>query len=188
MARFAVLVSACGLAAMMVLQGCGGGGGSDTTTVKTTSAAPTTTTPAAPGGTTAAPTTTAPTTTSAAPTTTTPAPVKPTTTTTPQVGPHGLRYCEEVDTFLKKTVDDTGATQLSSQCKPSQCPGAQYTKQGQKDPDGKSDKMWGCLNPDNVKHDQMNDAYAKANGFEGACEFKDYGHHVNPSDVGDCAK
>lgn len=99
-----------------------------------------------------------------------------------------MRYCEEVDTFLKNTVDDTGAIQLSSQCKPSQCPGAQYTKLGQKDPDGKSDKMWGCLNPDNVKHDQMNDAYAKANGFEGACEFKDYGRHVNPSAVGDCAK
>lgn len=167
MPRFAVVVSALGLVAMLALHGCGGSGGGGETTTTTTHASTTPTTE----------------TTSQATTQTT-----STSVTSTRTAPGGLRYCEDIGTFYKVNVDN--GTHAVGQCLPSKSPGAYYTKSGEKDPnDPNSDRPWMCFGPDFEKKLWTNEEARKQDPpFEGACLFKDFDSTVQPGDVEDCSK
>jgi hypothetical protein len=148
---------ALGAGAVLVLQGCGGGGGG--------------------GGPSGGNTTT----------TTALRPAAATTTTTVSVGPSGLYWCEDIGTNYKATYDSKGTKSAAGQCLPSATPGAYYTKPGQKDRDGKSDRPWGCFSP-SLDHSLWTDKAARAQNFEGACLFKDYSSRATPESIDDCSK
>lgn len=113
-----------------------------------------------------------------------------TLTTTPPVGPSGLPWCESIGTYYKVTFSNgTDQYAAAGQCLPSIVPGAYYTKAGEKDFDGKSDRPWSCFSP-NFDPTLWTNAAARARNppFEGACLFKDYRSTATPESVEDCSK
>mmetsp|Transcript_77666 Transcript_77666/g.142139 ORF Transcript_77666/g.142139 Transcript_77666/m.142139 type:complete len:401 (+) Transcript_77666:70-1272(+) len=150
--------SALALAAMLTLQGCGGGSGGGDKPEPST------------GNTTSITSTTTST----------------TMTGTKARGPTGLYWCEDIDTFYKLHYQN-GTKSAAGQCLPSKSPGAYYTSPGEKADDGKSDKLWQCFSPE-TKKSLWTDEEAKAQGFTGACLFKDYGNQTSPQDVDACNK
>jgi hypothetical protein len=100
-----------------------------------------------------------------------------------------LRYCEDIATFYRVNIDDSGVKAAAGQCLPSTCPGAYYTKLGEKAQDGKSDREWMCFNPTMDKSQWTNAAAQAMNPpFEGACLFADYDSKTTPDQVDDCDK
>lgn len=97
-----------------------------------------------------------------------------------------MYYCEEIGTFYRTFYSDS-AKGGAGQCKPSLTPGAYYTKAGDKDPDGKSDKVWSCWDADTAHH-LRNDEEARKAGYEGACQFKDYSSTTKPADLKRCSQ
>lgn len=172
MSRFTVFELALVLAMMLALQGCGGGngGGSDKTTTVTTTDTTTLTTTSAKEKETTSTTSTG------------------TSTTTTRTYPGGLRYCEDISTFYQVSYAN-GTKKAQGMCLPSKSPGAYYTKQGEKDVDGKSDRPWMCFNPDFDKNRWTNEAArAMATPYEGACLFADYGSTTTPDEVEYCSE
>jgi len=101
------------------------------------------------------------------------------------LGPSGQPYCEDISTFYARHFED-GAKTAHGQCKPSVSPGAFYTKPGDKAADGKSDKSWSCWSSDFAKFNR-NDQEAKKQGFEGACEMRDWDSGIKPDQVPYCS-
>lgn len=114
-------------------------------------------------------------------------PPSPPTPSPPKPGPSGLYWCEDLPTYYKVTYDTNGTKSAAGQCMPSTTPGAYYTKPGEKDTDGKSDRPWGCFAP-NLDKDLWTDDEARKQGFEGACLNKDYGSSATPESVDVCSK
>lgn len=114
-------------------------------------------------------------------------PTTTSTTTTLSAGPSGLYWCEEIASYYKITYGADGTKSAAGQCIPSTVPGAYYTKAGDKGADGKSDKPWECFSPDFEK-DLWTDKAAQAQGYSGACLFRDFHNSKTPDDVDDCAK
>merc|ERR1719181_1698502 len=112
-------------------------------------------------------------------------PPPPTTTTTLSLGPTGQPYCEDISTFYAKHFED-GAETAHGQCKPSVSPGAFYTAPGETDPGTKNDKSWSCWGDDFPKFNR-NNKEAKAQGFAGACEMRDWGNPTKPDQVPYCS-
>lgn len=117
----------------------------------------------------------------------------PTTTTTTTTStlvpdaPGGLYWCEELSTFYKLHFGDDGQESASGQCQPAHVPGAFYTKPGEKDGDGKSDRPWECFSPDFSPDLRTNKEALKQN-YQGACVFRDFNNPTKPEDVDDCSK
>jgi len=112
-----------------------------------------------------------------------------TTSTTTRLAPGGLRYCEDVSTFYRVNIDESGIKSAAGQCTPSLSAGAYYTKPGEKAQDGKSDREWMCFNPSFDKSLWTNEAAQKNDPpFEGSCLFDEYESTTKPGDVEDCSQ